>query len=448
MALREMTNRQGGKGALISCLVALIMIGPVVLVAGTAVLAENHPDLVRTKGNHQFIRLSIDDAMSMFLQNNLQLLIAKYGIDMAKAQRVTAALFPNPELSVGLFSSFTQGCTPGRCGGIMPQLSQLFLIAGKRGYRIESASFGAAGAEAEFEDAVRQLGFTVKETYYRVRVIRDHLEVDRKIKTRIDNLIQETALEQSSAMPSISERKRIRLELLSVKMEREVIKDLRELGEAMLELRILLGLPAETTPELTTPLVYREFEPDMTVLRRSVFDARPDLRAKRLFLTQRQAEIKLARALQYPDPIVGVGVMLQGPQGPDNQQQWTAGVSVPLPVFDRNQGGILQAETDFQVAAADYRQTEMTVRSELERAYDRFLEARRMVEAYQTGVLDRALTLLTIAQKEREKGELGILELVDAARAAQETKEDYLDALFSYQRAVLRLEHAAGQAIP
>lgn len=157
-------------------------------------------------------------------------------------------------------------------------------------------------------------------------------------------------------------------------------------------------------------LIFQPIEPDIRALRDSVINSRPDLRAKRLVLAQRRTEIKLARALQYPDPMVGLGVMFQGPQGPDNQQQWNVGVGVPLPIFDRNQGGIFQSETDFQVGEADYRQSEMTTRSEVERAYIRFLEGRRMVEAYQTGVLERALTLLTLAQHEREKGQLGILD--------------------------------------
>lgn len=237
------------------------------------------------------------------------------------------------------------------------------------------------------------------------------------------------------------------MELLGVKTEREVIKDLLDLGETTLDLRVLLSLPSETILELTTPLTYRRVEPDIRALRNSVINSRPDLRAKRFVLAQRKTDIKLARALQYPDPVFGMGVMLQGPHGPDNQQQWNVGVGVPLPVFDRNQGGILQAETDFQVAEADYRQAERATRNELERAYHRFLETRRLVEACQTGILDRALMLLTMAQHEREKGQLGILELVDAARAAHETKEDYLDALLSYQRAVFRLENAAGQII-
>lgn len=280
----------------------------------------------------------------MFLKNNFQSLVATYGIQAAKAQQVTAGLFNNPELTVGLFSSFTQGCLTARCGGVRPQVRQLLLIGGKRGYRIERASLGRAGAEAEFENAVRQLSFALKDTYFRVKVIQEHLEVDQRIKTRILNLIRETSSDHSAP---ISERKRIRLELLGVKAEREVIKDIREFGEVTLELRILLGLPPETTLELITPLAYRRIEPDILGLRTAVIDFRPDLRAKRFLLAQRKTDVKLARALQYPDPVVGVGVMLQGPQGPDNQQQWSAGVSVPLPIFDRKQGGYSSSRNGF-----------------------------------------------------------------------------------------------------
>ena len=216
------------------CMVGLAMGHPVQ--AGRQTVQESQGE------KHNPIRLSLDEALGVFLKNNFQLLVTKYGIQSAKAQQVTAGLFPNPELTVGLFSSFTQGCNTARCGGVMPQVSQLLLIAGKRGYRIEGASLGTAGAEAEFEDAVRQLSFAVKDTYFRVKVIREHLEVDQRIKTRILNLIQETSSDHTAP---ISERKRIRLELLGVKAEREVIKDIRELGEVSLDLRILLGLPPE-----------------------------------------------------------------------------------------------------------------------------------------------------------------------------------------------------------
>lgn len=88
---------------------------------------ENQP------GPYNTIRLSLDEAVRVFLQKNFQLLVAKYGIQAAQAQQVTAGLFTNPQLSVGLFSSITQGCNTARCGAIMPQISQLFSYRGKTG---------------------------------------------------------------------------------------------------------------------------------------------------------------------------------------------------------------------------------------------------------------------------------------------------------------------------
>src|SRR3990167_8397829 len=108
------------------------------------------------------MRLSQDEAIALFLRQNFDLLITKFGIDHAKGQQITARLFPNPILSVSTLSAYTQGCNANKCGAVFPQIQQLFEMAGKRGYRMESAGFGARSAEASFEDAIRQLTFTVK----------------------------------------------------------------------------------------------------------------------------------------------------------------------------------------------------------------------------------------------------------------------------------------------
>ena len=89
------------------------------------------------------IRLSLNDALALFLQQNLDVLIAKYGIEYSKGQQITAKLFPNPVASIGTLSSYTQGRTLSTGGQLFIQAQQLFELAGKRGYRIESAGFGA-----------------------------------------------------------------------------------------------------------------------------------------------------------------------------------------------------------------------------------------------------------------------------------------------------------------
>ncbi|MCC2641942.1 MAG: putative outer membrane protein TolC, partial [Nitrospira sp.] len=121
------------------------------------------------------VRLNLSEAMALFLKQNLDLLIARYGIDSSKGQQITARLFPNPVLLFGTQSSWTQGNSLGRSGEVQTVVQQLFELAGKRGYRIESAGFGVQSAEAGFEDAVRLLGFTIKDAYYRVLVAQRRL---------------------------------------------------------------------------------------------------------------------------------------------------------------------------------------------------------------------------------------------------------------------------------
>ena len=81
----------------------------------------------------QALRLSVNDALGLFISQNLDVLIAKYGIEYTKGQEVTARLFPNPLLSVGTLSSYTQGRTLSDSGQLFTQVAQLFELAGKRG---------------------------------------------------------------------------------------------------------------------------------------------------------------------------------------------------------------------------------------------------------------------------------------------------------------------------
>ena len=89
------------------------------------------------------VRLSQDEAVALFLRQNFDLLITKFGIEYARGQQITARLFPNPILSVNTLGAFGQGQTLTRSGQVYPQIQQLFEMAGKRGYRMESAGFGA-----------------------------------------------------------------------------------------------------------------------------------------------------------------------------------------------------------------------------------------------------------------------------------------------------------------
>ena len=390
-------------------------------------------------------RLSLNDALALFLQQNLDVLIAKYGIEYSKGQQITARLFPNPVMSIGTLSSYTQGRTLSTGGQLFFQAQQLFELAGKRGYRIESAGFGAQSAEAAFEDAVRQLGFTVKDSYYRVQLAQRRLALAEENRDRFSRILEINTIRFKKGY--IAEVDLIRIRLQMVDFQSQVIQSLQEAESARGDLRQLLRLSPATTVELTTDLEFRRIDPEIAKLRLAAIDVRPDLRSKRFTYSQREADLRLAQAYRVPDVTVGAGYAIQGSLGPDNPQQWALNLGLPVPLFNRNQGGIRQAEVAVQTAGADLNKAVNVVENEVEVAYRNLLQSRRLVEAYVGGVLEDARATFTIVERAYERGGATILDLLDAARTSRTIQQNYIEALFNYQRNVLQLESAVGQEI-
>ena len=391
------------------------------------------------------LRLSVNDALGLFVSQNLDVLIAKYGIEYRKGQEVTARLFPNPLLSVGTLSSYTQGRTLSNSYQLFTQASQLFELAGKRGYRIESAGFGTQSAEAAFEDAVRQLGFTVKDTYFRIQLAQRRLALAEENRDRFSRILEINTIRFKKGY--IAEVDLIRIRLQMVDFHSQVIRSLQEAESARGDLRQLLWLSPKTLLELTTELGFRRIDPDIETLRVAALDLRPDIRAKRHTFSQRESDLKLAKAYRIPDVTIGAGYAIQGPQGPDNPGQVALNAGIPLPLFNRNQGGILQAEVSLQSAEADLDKTVNLVENEVEVAYRNLLQSRRLVEAYVGDVLEDARSSLTIVERAYERGGATILDLLDAARTSRAIQQNYIEALFNYQHHLFQLESAVGQEI-
>jgi cobalt-zinc-cadmium efflux system outer membrane protein len=125
----------------------------------------------------------------------------------------------------------------------------------------------------------------------------------------------------------------------------------------------------------------------------------------------------------------------------------TLGINVPLPIFNRNQGGIVQSEVAAQVADADLKKTLIRVESEVDVAYRNLIQSRRLVEAYRAGVLEDARLTLTIVEKAYERGGATILDLLDAARTSRTIQQNYIETLYNYQRNIFQLESAVGREI-
>src|SRR6185503_1398268 len=225
-----------------------------------------------------------------------------------------------PVLNIGTLSAMTQGQTIRRSGELETVVSQLFEMAGKRGYRIESAGFATQSAEASFEDALRQLSFTVKDAYYRVQLAQRRLALAEENRDRFTRILEVNTIRFKKGY--IAEVDLIRIRLQMVDFHSMVIQSLQEAESARGDLRQLLRLSPALTLELTTDLEFRRLDPEIGKLRLVAVDVRPDVRSKRFTFSQREADLRLAQAYRVPDVTVGAGYAIQGSLGPDNPQQW------------------------------------------------------------------------------------------------------------------------------
>ncbi len=391
----------------------------------------------------EMLTLTVNEAMALFLSRNLDLLMAQYGIDSAKGLEVTAKLFPNPNLSVDLTGSTTQSFHD--VGGVSFRVDQLFELAGKRGYRQESARFGVQSAEAVFADAVRALGFAVKDAFYHVLQAKQKLDLAKQNSSNFAEVVKINDIRfKKGAIPEVD---LIKLRVQLVDFQNQVITATQDYLAAQNTLKGLLVVRPHVELSLKGELEYKLQELALDILKTDALMSRPDVLAKTRNVSQKDANLKLARAFRVPDVTVGADAAAQGPQGPNSPHQYGFGLSVPLPLFNRNQGGILQAEADLKTAQADFDKTRLQVEIDVENAYRDFTQTQMLVQAYRGGVVNDAKEARDIATKAYQRGGTTILDVLDAFRTFNTTMQGYIDALYAYQRSLLEIDAAVGREV-
>jgi outer membrane protein, heavy metal efflux system len=170
----------------------------------------------------------------------------------------------------------------------------------------------------------------------------------------------------------------------------------------------------------------------------------PDIARWATEMAQRQAALDLAGAQRIPDPTIQGGFRRLRETG-DNAMVMQ--FSIPLPVFNRNQGGFLEARYRLAKVEEERRTAEVQVRGALAEAYgalaSAFVEATRL----QNEVLPGAQQAFDAVSEGYRQGKFGFLEVLDAQRTLFESRGRYLEALAAYHRAVAEVERLIGEPL-
>ena len=171
----------------------------------------------------------------------------------------------------------------------------------------------------------------------------------------------------------------------------------------------------------------------------------PGLARARIEVDRRRALAGVERSRQMPDLTLSFGAKRDEQLG---RNQAIVGVSIPLPIFDRNQGNLLEALRRTDKARDELFATEVRLNSELAQAYDRLGAARQEVTLLKQEILPGAQSAYDATTKGFEFGKFSFLEVLDAQRTSFQAKSQYLRALAEAHRSAAEIERILGEASP
>ena len=404
------------------------------------------------EASEAFRTLTIREAVNEAVQQNLALLAEQANLSIAEAGLISARLRPNPVLSGSAESLDLLGTGFDATNNAGPpqyavRIDVPFERAHKRELRTDVADLAKRAAAARVADVLRRLKLDVTLASVDVLEAKARLELAQENLQTLERLVQlnERRL-TSGAIPQL-EVTRSRVAMLQYRGS--VRSAQLALTEARLKLLPLLGRkPGEQPVDIDDRLGVRpaSVAPDLAGLLQAARTTRPDLLALQSDNARTEADLRLQIAQGKVDYTVGAEYRReQGINGRGNMLGLF--VSVPLPVFNRNQGEIARAEAERERARRSLAAVEADVAREVAAAYHGYESARELLSEVERDLLAPAKEARAGTTYVYQAGATSLLDVLDAQRAFNDTMETYLSAQATYRRAEARLSLAVNKDV-
>jgi len=394
--------------------------------------------------SHGAVRLSLDEAIQLALQNNHNLKAAQTTIQQNQAQEITANLRPNPSLT--LDAQFLPIFQPENftlnyidtTAQFDVGISYLFERGKKRQHRLQAAQDTTAQTRSTVADNERTLTFNVASQFLSVQLAESTLDLaieDMKSFQKSVDISQERY--KSGA---ISEGDYLKIKLQLLQFQSDVSQAQLAKVQALVGLRQLLGYHTVGADfDVSADFDYLPVTVKLEDLQAKALQNRADLRAAQQGVIAAKSQYELAKANGKVD--------VTGTFNYDHVSETNTGSifgSFQIPIFNRNQGEIARtryAITQNQELASE---TSQQVLSDVVDAYEALHSNDQIVQLYRGGYVDHAKQSRDISEYAYKRGAASLLDYLDAERTYRANQLAYRQALASYMTALEQLRQAVG----
>ncbi|GAC1653799.1 MAG: TolC family protein [Acidobacteriaceae bacterium] len=382
--------------------------------------------------------LTLTEALALLEQRNLTAAAARFHLDATRSQQITAGLRPNP-----VFNSLNEDFNVFDPKHFDPNtdwtqnVSYLIERGGKRQRRIESASLATRVASEQFNDGLRQLRLQTKLVFTSVLLAKASLELSRQNLADYSRTVELSQIRYQAGDISRTELDRIVLQ--RAKFEVDLLTAQTALSQASAVLQFLIGEPEiakdfDIEGTLDVPTLMLGF-PEL--LSRALA-TRPDYHAAIASVTKADADYRLAKANGATDVSVG-GEFKRS--GTDSNLGIT--LTIPLRVFDRNQGEKARTQSEFRASQSAERSARLQVETELYQAWIGYENAVKLAALYKTDYSQRATLVRDRVQFSYRNGGTSLLDYIEAMRDYRDTQLAALTTQSQVWNAIHQLSFAA-----
>jgi len=394
-----------------------------------------------------------EEVRDKFQQNNPTLRAAQIGIDESRAQEITAYLRPNPDLT-GVFDQMNLFSTqPPPNGGpnIYAPFAYAFPSAAisylherqhKRELRQQSAQEGTAITISQYADQERNLLFNLRAAFVQTLQQKAILDLTRESLAFYNRL-----LDVSNERLKAGDIARVdfqRLELQRVQFETDVQTALVGLRTAKIQLLMLLN---DRTPveqfDVTGPFDFSTDVRPLMEFRNLALENRPDLKAAVQSIEKAQTDHKLAVANGSTDPTFGADFA----RNPPIPVYFGVNVTIPLRIFDKNQGEKLRTEQDITRNERLRDAATAQVFNDVDSAYATMESNLTLLRPYKETYLRDATEVRETMSFAYTRGGASLLDFLQAQQDYRSTQLNYLNLVGSYLTAAAQLNLSVGQEV-
>jgi cobalt-zinc-cadmium efflux system outer membrane protein len=389
--------------------------------------------------------LSWQEVRDKFEAANPTLRAARIGIDEAKAQEITAYLRPNPDMTTTLDQIAPFSGNPYRpFGSVLPLISASYLHERqhKRELRQESAQEATAIAASQQADMERTMLFGLRNAFVQTLQAKAVLALARENLAYWDRVL--AVSNDRFKAGDIAQIDLDRLELQRVQFESDVQTAQVNARTAKITLLTLLN---DRTPvdqfDVTGTFDFSEQAMPMEEFRNMALEARPDLKAAVQAVDKAQTDHKLAVANGSTDPTFGVDVA----RNPPIPAYIGFSMTIPLRIFDKNQGEKARTELDIRRNQRLREAAEAQVFSDVDSAYATLSGNLTLLHSYKARYLQRAVNVRDTEAFAYQHGGASLLDFLNSQNEYRTVQLNYLNLIGSYMTAASQLNLAVGREV-